>query len=66
MLGLFCIYAGYRFTRKTTGDKTAAFWHWLSMVWILSTQAEQMAEKIPELQKDLSEVYGFDDDGEVT
>lgn len=66
VLGLFCIYAGYRFARKTNGDKTAAGWHWLSLIWILATQTEQMAELIPAIKKDLSELYGFDDDGEVT
>ena len=65
VLGLFCIYAGYRFSRKGV-DKTAAFWHWLNMVWILSTQAEQLAELIPELTEDLSEVYGFQNDGKIT
>ena len=66
LAGLYWLYAGYRFARKTKGDKTAAGWHWLACTWILATQTEQVAEAFPAIKKDLSELYGFDDDGEVT
>ena len=65
--GLGDLYMYYRFSRGKGVDKTAAFWNWFNTKWCLASQTELMAEKLPFISKDLSEVVGVkDDDGRIT
>ncbi len=65
--GLGDLYMYYRFSRGKGVDKTAAFWNWFSVKWCLASQTELMAEKLPFISKDLSEVVGVkEDDGRIT
>ena len=65
--GIADLYMFYRFRRGSKVDKTAALWHWISVKWCLASQTELMAEKLPFISKDLSEVVGVkDDDDKIT
>lgn len=65
--GLGDLYMMYRMRRSGYIDKTAALWNWFNLKWTLVTRAKIVAEKLPFLTKDLTEVVGVKkDDGEVT
>jgi len=65
--GFSDLYMFYRFSRGEGVDKTAALWNWFSVKWCLASQTKLMAEKLPFISKDLSEVVGVkDDDGRIT
>jgi len=47
-------------------DKTAAIGNWFCLKWALASRAEIVAEKLPFLKKDLTEIIGVKaDDGET-
>ena len=65
--GLIDVYMLYRFRRADNIDKTAAVWNWFNLKWVLVSKNKEIAEKLPFLSKDLSEVVGVkEDDGRVT
>ena len=69
-LGLFILYAGYRFVRlKGQGiiDQTAGFLGFLFAIWLMTTRTEEVAKCMPFVAMDLSEMLRFrKDDGEIT
>lgn len=65
--GLGDLYCLYRFRRNPEIDKTAAFMIWIGLKWGFASQTRRIAEKLPFVSQDLSEMLGIkDDDGRVT
>jgi len=69
-LGLFIVYAGYRFVRhkgKGIIDQSAGFLGFLFAIWLMTTRTEEVAECMPFVAMDLSEMLRWrKDDGEIT
>jgi len=69
-LGLFLVYAGYRFVRhkgKGIIDQSAGFLGFLFAIWLMTTRTEEVAECMPFVAMDLSEMIRWrKDDGEIT
>lgn len=65
--GLADLYMLYRFRRNPEVDKTASVFIWIGIKWGFSSQTRRIAEKLPFISQDLSEMLGIKtDDGEVT
>ena len=61
------LYMAWRMRRKGYIDQTAFVWNWFNLKWALASRARIVAEKLPFLKKDLTEVIGVkQDDGEVS
>lgn len=69
-VGLYTLYTAYRFVYKNGKgfvDQTAGFLSYFFIMWFISTRSEEVAEKIPFVGMDLSEMVGWrKDDGEIT
>lgn len=58
-LGLYIAYAGYRFVRlkgKGIIDQSAGFLAFLFAIWLMTTRSEEVAECMPFVTMDLSEM----------
>lgn len=65
--GLADLYMWYRMRRSNKVDKTASLGNWIALKWVLATQTDLVAERLPFLQRDLSENIGVkEDDGKIT
>lgn len=65
--GLADLYMWWRMRRSNKVDKTASLGNWIALKWVLATQSDLVAEKLPFLQRDLSENIGVkDDDGNIS
>jgi len=66
--GLTDLYMYWRWKRKGAGkiDQTASFGHWITVKWMFASQTRMMADKLPFLRQDLSEVVGLKDDDNKT
>ena len=65
--GLTDLYMMLRMRKNGYIDKTAALWNWFNLKWALASRAEIVAEKLPFLKQDLTEVIGVKpDDGKVS
>lgn len=65
--GLIDLYMMYRFVRKDEVDTTAGFLIWVMLKWSFASQTKLMAEKLPFISQDLTEMLGIrPDDGEIT
>ena len=64
--GLMDLYMVWRMRRSGYIDKTAALWNWFSLKWALASRARIVAEKLPFLKKDLTEVIGIKPDDNKT
>lgn len=68
-MGLLVIYMATRFAGSGDGivDKTAGFLSFFFIMWFVVTRREEVAEKIPFVKMDLSEMIQWrKDDGKVT
>jgi len=66
-VGLLDLYMWYRFARKEEVDFTASFMIWLSLKWAFALHTKMMAEKLPFISQDLTEMLGIrPDDGKIT
>ena len=69
-LGLYLVYAGYRFVRlkgKGIIDQTAGFLAFLFAIWLMTTRTEEVAECMPFVTMDLSEMIQWrKDDKEIS
>lgn len=65
--GMIDHYMAYRLARKATGilDRTALFLNWQMWKWTASSQPENMAEKHPWMQNDLTETLEESEQDEV-
>ena len=65
--GLTDLYMMWRMRRSGYIDKTAAIGNWFCLKWALASRAEIVAEKLPFLKKDLTEIINVKaDDGKTT
>jgi len=65
--GLGDLYMLYRMRRNGKMDQTASLWNWFNLKWCIASQTDLVAEKLPFITKDLSEVVGVkEDDGRIT
>jgi hypothetical protein len=65
--GLIDMYMLYRFRRNPEVDKTATLMIWFALKWGFASQTRRIAEKLPFISQDLTEMLGIrDDDGKVT
>lgn len=65
--GLADLYMAWRMRRSGYIDKTAFLWNWFNLKWTLASRARIVAEKLPFLKQDLTEVVGVkEDDGKIT
>lgn len=62
--GLTDLYMFWRWKRKGARkiDQTASFGHWFTVKWMFASQTDLMAEKLPFIKQDLSEVVGVKED----
>mgnify|MGYP003656926922 CR=1 FL=1 len=65
--GFIDLYMMWRMRRSGYIDQTAAIGNWFSLKWALASRAEIVAEKLPFLKKDLTEIINVKaDDGKTT
>jgi hypothetical protein len=61
------LYMLWRMRRNGKMDQTASLWNWFNLKWCIASQTDLVAEKLPFITKDLSEVVGVKkDDGRIT
>ena len=65
--GLIDILTMLRFRKSHKIDKSAIMGNWFNLKWMFVTRKDELAEKLPWLGQDLSEVLGVkEDDGKTS